>query len=75
MNNENTKHPCNVFYHEVNLPNNFPMDLLKYVPNVNYECIATDGLRELRLVALIANRDIAAGEELFSSYITVVRNR
>jgi hypothetical protein len=32
-----------------------------------------DGERCLRLVALVALRDITAGEELFSSYFTVIR--
>lgn len=72
VNNENSKNPANVFYHEVDLPDSFPLNLLKFVPNVNYQSVATDGERDLRIVVLIALRDIGQGEELFSSYITLV---
>ena len=72
VNNENSTFEANVFYHEIDLPHNFPLHLLKFVPNVNYQSVATDGDRDLRLVVLIALRDIEQGEELFSSYMTLV---
>ena len=74
VNNENSRFSCNVFYHEVDIPTSFPLELLKFLPNINYEGSATDGERDLRVVALIAVRDIGEGEELFSSYITVVND-
>jgi hypothetical protein len=42
--------------------------------NTESETIAEDGERSLRVVALVALRDINAGEELFSSYFTLIHS-
>ena len=58
---------------EVDLPSQFPLHLRKFLPNVNFESSAIDGERPLRLVVLIAVRDIVEGEELLSSYFTILQ--
>jgi len=73
VNNGSNKH-ANVCYQEVDIDlNQFPLSLRKFVPNVNYASVAHDGYRDLRLVLLVALRDICAGEELLSSYFTLVQ--
>ena len=72
VNNETKQLPSNVRYVELDLPNTFPLHLRKFLPNVNFESCAVDGERSLRLVLLTALRDIGEGEELFSSYFTLI---
>lgn len=65
---------ANVCYQEVDINlKQFPLSLRKFIPNVNYASVAQDGYRDLRLVVLVALRDISAGEELLSSYFTLVQ--
>ncbi|KAF3699104.1 SET domain-containing protein 9 [Channa argus] len=69
VNNCSNKWPANVCYQEYDVPDNFPIELHQYLPNVNY---SQDSQRPLRCVVLVSLRDIAAGEELFSNYYTIV---
>merc|ERR1719419_744729 len=73
VNNENTENQANVHYQELDIPLEFPLPLRKFWGNINFESSAVDGVRPLRVVVLIALRDIREGEELFSSYFTVIR--
>lgn len=69
VNNCSNEWPANVCYQEYDLPDKFPMELRRYLPNVNY---SQDTPRRLRCVVLVSLRDITAGEELFSNYYTIV---
>uniref|UniRef100_A0A3Q0QUK8 SET domain containing 9 n=1 Tax=Amphilophus citrinellus TaxID=61819 RepID=A0A3Q0QUK8_AMPCI len=69
VNNCSNERPANVCYQEYDLPDKFPMELRRYLPNVNY---SQDTPRRLRCVVLVSLRDITAGEELFSNYYTIV---
>lgn len=73
MNNGTRDFPANVTYQELDIPSSFPLPYLKYIPNVNYsfKTYKSDVLH-VRLVILVALRDIEQGGELFSSYFTVV---
>ena len=71
--NNGGKEACNVAYLELDLPDQFPLHLRKFLPNVNFESSAIDGVRPLRLVVLVALRDIEQGEELLSSYFTILQ--
>lgn len=73
VNNENSVHGANVRYQEIDVPLDFPLHLRKFWGNINFESSAVDGERQLRIVVLLALRDIEEGEELFSSYFTVIR--
>ena len=73
VNNENSMHEANVRYQEIDVPMDFPIQLRKFWGNINFESSLTDGERHLRIVVLLALRDIYEGEELFSSYFTVIR--
>ncbi|BFZ16596.1 hypothetical protein BsWGS_19635 [Bradybaena similaris] len=75
VNNHNKQYPANVAYQEFNLPSDFPARLRQYLPNNHYtpSFIAAEGIaRELRVVGLVSLREIHCGEELFSSYFTIV---
>ncbi|XP_028328936.1 SET domain-containing protein 9 isoform X2 [Gouania willdenowi] len=69
VNNCSRHTPANVCYQEFDVPGRFPLELHRYLPNVNYSQ-HTRG--PLRCVVLVALRDIKAGEELFSNYYTIV---
>ncbi|XP_071347891.1 SET domain-containing protein 9 [Trachinotus anak] len=69
VNNCSNEFPANVCYQEYDVPDKFPMELHRYLPNVNY---SQDTQRPLRCVVLVSLRDITAGEELFSNYYTIV---
>ncbi|XP_070830779.1 SET domain-containing protein 9 [Chaetodon trifascialis] len=69
VNNCSNEWPANVCYQEYDVPDNFPIELRQYLPNVNY---SQDTPRPLRCVILVSLRDITAGEELFSNYYTIV---
>ncbi|XP_030625601.1 SET domain-containing protein 9 [Chanos chanos] len=69
VNNCSNEKAANVCYQEFNLPDDFPLELRQYLPNVHYK---HDTQRPLRCVVLISLRDISAGEELFSNYFTIV---
>ena len=74
VNNQSKSRPANVAYQELDIPlKSFPLNLLRFIPNAWYgagnichknACIRT--------VALISVREISEGEEIFSSYFTVV---
>ncbi|XP_069127293.1 SET domain-containing protein 9-like isoform X2 [Argopecten irradians] len=75
VNNQSKQFPANVAYQEFDIPLEFPFHLRKYIPNINYSSSIQDGLTEQRLtrvVVLVSLRRIEQGEELFSSYFTVV---
>lgn len=69
VNNCSNEWPANVCYQEYDVPDTFPFELRQYLPNVNY---SLDTRGPLRCVVLVSLRDIAAGEELFSNYYTIV---
>ena len=71
MNNETSLQQANVRYQELEVPPDFPLLLRKFLPNINYQP-GQSGL-PLRLVMLQAVCDIKEGQELLSSYFTVVR--
>lgn len=71
VNNENAANPANVRYVELDLDTkNLHPSIRRFIPNVRYQSLATDSF--LRLVVLVARRDISVREELFSSYFTIV---
>lgn len=73
VNNGTREFAANVSYQEVNIPSSFPLPYLKYIPNVNYNFRTYKSeIIHVRIVVLVALRDIDQGEELFSSYFTVV---
>ncbi|XP_048763107.1 SET domain-containing protein 9-like [Ostrea edulis] len=76
VNNHTKEFPANVVYQEFEVPVGFPFHLKQFIPNVFYSSQITEDpaspLRCLRLVVLVSIREIQAGEELFSSYFTVV---
>lgn len=69
VNNCSRERPANVCYQEYDVPEDFPLELWQFLPNVNYRPAAG---RPLRCVVLVSLRDISAGEELLSNYYTVV---
>ncbi|XP_065835117.1 SET domain-containing protein 9-like [Oscarella lobularis] len=71
VNNQPKDRLANVVYQEVDLSADFPSHLMKYVPNV-FNSPDTASKRPVRLVALLALRDINTEEELFSTYFTEV---
>lgn len=75
VNNQSKELPANVAYQEFSVPMDFPFHLRQFLPNVFYSPHSAEDLtqRALRLVVLVSVRDIRAGEELFSTYFTVVR--
>jgi len=76
VNNQSKQYPANVAYQEFFLPESFPARLRQYLPNNHYTASSSvpEGFnRFLKIVALVSLREISCGEELFSSYFTVVR--
>uniref|UniRef100_A0A667YTV0 SET domain containing 9 n=1 Tax=Myripristis murdjan TaxID=586833 RepID=A0A667YTV0_9TELE len=69
VNNCSNKQPANVCYQEYDLPDQFPLELRQFLPNVSY---SHDTLRPVRCVVLVSLRDIKPGEELLSNYYTIV---
>ncbi|XP_022097136.1 SET domain-containing protein 9-like isoform X2 [Acanthaster planci] len=67
---------ANVAYQEFDVPESFPFQLLRFIPNVfyssTYQQDVSSGPRLMRTVVLVSLRDIHCGEELFSSYFTIV---
>ncbi len=82
VNNASDCGASNVFYHELDLSGGddaeFGPGFRCQLPNVPYESAAVQAAvnspsrRVLRIVPLIATRDIAEGEELYSSYLSIV---
>lgn len=71
VNNQTSKRPANICYQEFDFPEDFPILLRKYIPNVFYQGL-NNGVG-MRTVVLVSTRDISAGEELFSTYYTVIK--
>merc|ERR1712071_430722 len=72
VNNQTPDFPCNVSYQECNLPlDKIPFHLQPYLPNIYYSGLSNQP-PVLRVVALIATKDIEVDSELFSTYYTVV---
>ncbi|XP_061784819.1 SET domain-containing protein 9 [Nerophis lumbriciformis] len=69
VNNCSNEWPANVCYQEYDVPDTFPFELRRYLPNVNY---GPHSQGPLRCVVLVSLRDITAGDELFSNYYTIV---
>ncbi|XP_077580686.1 SET domain-containing protein 9 [Stigmatopora nigra] len=69
VNNCSDERPANVCYQELDLPDGFPPELRRHLPNVNYGACWPG---PLRCVVLVALRDIEEGQELFSNYYTIV---
>ncbi|XP_046463253.1 SET domain-containing protein 9-like [Daphnia pulex] len=73
VNNETPEYPCNVAYQECDLPiDRFPIELRCYLPNIYYSSSEGNQTKFLRVVALVAVKDIGIDTELFSTYYTVV---
>ena len=65
--------PCNVAYQECDLPlESFPIELRCYLPNIYYGASENQRNDFLRIVALVAIKDIEVNTELLSTYYTVV---
>ncbi|XP_052274775.1 SET domain-containing protein 9-like isoform X1 [Dreissena polymorpha] len=79
VNNQSPECPANVAYQEFDVPLSFPAHLRKYLPNtqagLHIEGVNRDSEipRLLRLVVLVSLREIVKGEELFSTYYTIVQ--
>ena len=63
---------ANLAYTELDLPADFPLHLRKLLPSVNFAGSGEEGELGLRVVALVAVREVAQGQELLSSYFTLV---
>ncbi|RUS88585.1 hypothetical protein EGW08_003685 [Elysia chlorotica] len=77
VNNHNKKYPANVAYQEFSLPADFPAHLRQYLPINFYSSILNvpEGLhRQVKIVALVSLDSIHCGQELFSSYFTLVNS-
>ena len=71
MNNCNKDFDANVAYHELNIfVENFDLSLRPFLPNVNYG--GNNGNMSTRIIPLIATKDISQGQELFSTYFSIV---
>lgn len=62
---------ANVDYMEVDLPPDVPLEWRRFIPNVYYS-LNTNAKNAIRMVGLIATEDIHSGQELYSSYLTIV---
>ncbi|GAA6107706.1 SET domain-containing protein 9 isoform X1 [Tachysurus ichikawai] len=71
VNNCSNEKAANVCYQEFDVPEDFPIELRQYLPNVNYR---HNIQRSLRCVVLVSLREINSGEELFSNYYTIVHD-
>ena len=73
--------PSNVAYQEYSLElDKFPIELRCFLPNIYYSNgnnIYCDSIREsnyLRIVALVATKDIECNSELLSTYYTIIHD-
>lgn len=69
INNCSNEKAANVCYQEFDVPDDFPLELRQYLPNVNYRPSLQ---RRLRCVVLVSLRKIYSGEEVYSNYYTIV---
>lgn len=75
VNNQSPEYPANVTYQEFDIPEEFPLHLRRYLPYVKYGGPIDHfqlSTRSLRAVVLVSLRPIKTGEELFSTYFTVI---
>ncbi|XP_014672041.1 PREDICTED: SET domain-containing protein 9-like [Priapulus caudatus] len=75
VNNEPRPRMANVAYQEVDIADGaLPVQLMQYVPNVPFSHSGewSADPRSLRVVALVATRDVECGAELFSNYFTLL---
>jgi hypothetical protein len=63
-----------VAYHEIDISvNNFNVRLRPFLPNVNFGGNFDD--LKIRIIPLIATKDIEQGQELFSTYFTIINKQ
>ncbi|XP_068227037.1 SET domain-containing protein 9-like isoform X2 [Palaemon carinicauda] len=76
VNNQSKGYPSNVAYQELTVDGrHIPLQERCFIPNLWYsppEGVPVGDI-PVRLVALVATRDIGCGEELFSDYFTIIR--
>ena len=63
--------PANVAYQECDVPEDFPMRLRSLLPYAQY---AMGERVSSRIVCLVSTRHIQKGEELLSSYFTLIQD-
>lgn len=73
VNNHTKQYPANVAYQEVDITEEFPFRLRCYLPNTRYGSSLDGNASKTRSVILVSLRDINEGEELLSSYFTLVQ--
>ncbi|XP_071519906.1 SET domain-containing protein 9-like isoform X5 [Panulirus ornatus] len=75
VNNQSVGHSSNVAYQEMTIhPGDVPLEERQYLPNLWYsppEALPVMDL-PLRIVGLVATRNIQKGEELLSDYFTII---
>lgn len=71
VNNRSRSNPANVCYQEFDFPVDFDRQLQKFIPNVFYQ--GGNLHLGMRTVVLVTTRDLLEGEELFSTYYTVIK--
>ncbi|XP_028930137.1 SET domain-containing protein 9 isoform X1 [Ornithorhynchus anatinus] len=69
VNNCSNDKAANVCYQEFDVPELFPIEFKRYLPNIAY---SPEVQSPVRCVVLVALREIRQGEELFSNYYTIV---
>ena len=69
VNNQGLDNKANVIYEELEIHSETFVNVLSALPNINYDAQFN---QTLKLVPLVALRDILPDEELFSSYFTIV---
>ena len=73
VNNHNHNVQANVTYEEINIHSDrLPASILSLLPNINYD---TNYNKIVRIIPLVAIRDIEKGEELYSTYFTIHENK
>ena len=69
VNNSDKIHKANVMYEELTIETEDYIKVLQLLPNINYD---SGFAQQLKLEPLIAIKDINEGEELFSTYFSIV---
>ena len=69
VNNQSSQFKANVMYEELDIHCDSFVEVLSLLPNINYDSLH----RDLRIVPLIATRDIQPGEELYSTYFSIIK--
>ncbi|KAI0240775.1 SET domain-containing protein 9 [Lamellibrachia satsuma] len=74
VNNHTKQSPANVAYQEIDITEDFPFRLRCFVPNTCYgSSLDKSATSKTRCVVLVSLRNIEEGEELLSSYFTLVQ--